>query len=103
MFLCIDLRRTERKDEIYTRDGDCFPWAVMAGELTVHQFEEAKDAIAFMKTLEKHVEEYKPPGLPTYHEVLDLLCDKFNIPGSPTINGVIKWIKENYRQPRFCR
>ena len=33
--------------------------------------------------------------LPTYREILDLLCDEFNIPGSPCLWNAIQYIKKN--------
>jgi hypothetical protein len=36
------------------------------------------------------------PPLPTYHELLNTLCDEFNVPGSPTFSEAIKHIKDHY-------
>lgn len=44
------------------------------------------------------------PPLPTYHELLDYLCEEFNIPGSPTFWDAVKYIKEgraNNRTQKF--
>lgn len=34
--------------------------------------------------------------LPTYHELLDTLCEHFGIPGSPDFYGVMDWIDAHY-------
>ena len=35
------------------------------------------------------------PPLPTYHDILNLLCREFEIPGSPSIWSAIEWIKKH--------
>jgi len=39
------------------------------------------------------------PPLPTYHELLNLLCDEFSVPGSHDFRGAIRYIKEHYPSP----
>jgi hypothetical protein len=36
------------------------------------------------------------PPLPTYHELLNHLCDEFSVPGSHDFRGAIRYIKEHY-------
>lgn len=36
------------------------------------------------------------PPLPTYHELLNILCDEFHVPGSPTFSEAVRYIKEHH-------
>ena len=36
--------------------------------------------------------------LPTYHDLLAALCDRFGVPGSPTFNEAMDWIDKRYKR-----
>ena len=35
-----------------------------------------------------------PQNMPTYHDILSMLCSIFNIPGSPSLVEAINYIKD---------
>lgn len=39
-------------------------------------------------------------GLPSYHECLSLLCDTFDVPGSPSMRDAIEYIKKSHVRMR---
>ncbi len=38
------------------------------------------------------------PPLPSYHELLDLLCTEFQVPGSPNFREAIQYIRTHYQR-----
>jgi hypothetical protein len=43
------------------------------------------------------------PPLPTYHELLNTLCDEFHVPGSPTFSEAVRYIKDHSYPPMIQR
>jgi hypothetical protein len=43
------------------------------------------------------------PPLPTYHELLNTLCDEFHVPGSPTFSEAVRYIKDHSYPPTIQR
>lgn len=40
--------------------------------------------------------------LPTYHEILNYICDEFKIPGSPSLWDAVNYIKRKYVNKAEC-